>query len=107
MRLFNSPTSRYDIIIRRDVLKYGFVLDHARQTLSWDGLTIDMIKSVPHTPVSNTCLSCAIIAAGIYTTAATKILHAKYDKASPSEVAKAYNHLNLQQQHQSLDLLVK
>lgn len=43
MRLFNSPVSRYDVIISRDVLKYGFVLDHACHTATWDGLTIEMV----------------------------------------------------------------
>ena len=41
-RLFNSPNSRYDVIIGRDILKHGFILDHSRNTISWDGLTISM-----------------------------------------------------------------
>ena len=47
MRLFNSSTSRYDTIISRDMLKYGFVLDHACHTVTWDGLTIEMAQAIP------------------------------------------------------------
>ena len=33
-RLFHAPNSRYNVIINHDVLKHGFVLDHARNTVT-------------------------------------------------------------------------
>ncbi len=43
MRLFNSAYSRYDVIVGRDVLKLGFILDHAQKLVTWDALSIPMI----------------------------------------------------------------
>jgi len=50
IRLFDSPTSRYDVIIGRDVLSNGFVLDHAKNTIAWDGLSVPMTPITPNVP---------------------------------------------------------
>ena len=75
MRLFNSPTSRYDVIIGRDVLKYGFVLDHAYHTVTWDGLTIEMDQAIPQQVPSSTSFTYSFSASHVYANVKTKILH--------------------------------
>ena len=45
--LFNGPKSWFDVIIGRDILKHRFVLDHSRNTITWDGLTIPMTMATP------------------------------------------------------------
>ncbi len=45
MRLFNSTRLRYDVIVGRDVLKLGFVLDHAQKRIVWDSLSIPVTPS--------------------------------------------------------------
>ena len=34
MRTFDSITSRYDVIIRHDLLAHGFILDHSKNSIS-------------------------------------------------------------------------
>ena len=92
LRLFNSPKSRYDIITGRDVLKKGFVLDHARNIISWDALSIEMTKAVSTSSNMNISFTCALAAAAIYASSAEKILHAKYEKTSPLEVVNKCHH---------------
>ena len=45
IRLFDSPSSRYDVIVGRDVLAHGFILDHARRVVTWDDLSIPMVPT--------------------------------------------------------------
>ena len=66
LRLFDSPKSRYDVIIGRDILKHGFVLDHAKNTISWDGLTISMTQATSSSSQINTSFSCTITASEVY-----------------------------------------
>ena len=78
MRLFDSPLSRYDVIVGHGVLRCGFVLDHARHTVTWDGLTIEMATSKPKLSTSTTCFSYALSSAQIYANSTSKIMRAKY-----------------------------
>ncbi len=93
MRLFNSPNSRYDVIVGRDVLTLGFVLDHAKKNVTWDGLTIPMVRTSTQ-PIS-VCSSfqCTHTAQTIYTAEKARILDAKYDRTSARDVAHQCTHL--------------
>ena len=88
------PNSRYNVIIGRDVLKQGFVFNHAQNTVTWDGLTISMTVATQKPSSITTSFTCAHAAAEVYTNAETTILHAKYDKSSPQEVVDKCMHLN-------------
>ena len=90
MQLFNSPKSRYDVIIGRDVLAHGFVLNHTRNTISWGGLTVEMTKATFPSSRINTSFSCTLTAASVYADSSIKILHAKYEKDSPTVVVSQY-----------------
>ena len=92
-RLFNSPNSRYDVITGRDVLKHGFVLNHARNTVTWDGLTISMTVATQTPSSITTSFTSAQAAIEVYTNSVTTILHAKYYKFSPQEVVDKCVHL--------------
>ena len=107
MRLFNSPMSRYDVIISRDVLRYEFVLDHARHTVTWDGLTIEMTRAATQTNPTSTSFTCSFSAEQIYANEKTKILHAKYDKALPTDVVQTCTHLSSQNQTKLLQVISK
>ncbi len=43
--VFDSPMSRYDIILGGDILKHGFILHHGWTILSWDGLSIPWLQA--------------------------------------------------------------
>ena len=105
LRLFNSPKSRYDVIISRDVLKSGFVLDHVWNTVAWDGLTISMTLATNTPPFVTSSFSCAHTASAVYTN--TIILQAKYDKFLPQDVVNKCEHLAIPQQEKLLQLLSK
>ena len=107
IRLFDSPNSQYDVIIGRDLLTHGLVLDHARNIITWDGLSITMTKTSDNTPSINTSFSCSFTAAHVYATASTKILEAKYDRFSPEDIVKNCSHLNRNNQDELLQLLSK
>ena len=105
MRLFNSPKLSYDVIIGRDVLGHGFVLDHARHTILWGRLMVDMVKALSQPAPKNTSFSCAFSVAHVYANSSTKILHAKYDKTSPLEVVSKCTYLSSHDQSKLLQLL--
>ena len=107
IQLFDSLNYRYDVIIGRDLLTHGFVLDHARNTITWDGLSITMTKISENTPSINTSFSCSFTAAEVYATASTKILHAKYEHFSLEDIVNNCSHLNKDDQAQLLQLLSK
>ena len=107
LRLFNSPKSRYDVIIGCDVLKSGFMLEHARNTVTWDGLTISLTLATKTLPSVTTSFSCAHTAWAVYTSTATTILQAKYDKFSPQDIVSKCVHLVMPQQDKLLQLLSK
>ena len=104
-RLFGSLKSRYDIIIGRDVSKYGFVLDHARSIILWDGLSIEMTRATSHSSNMDTSFSCALTATSVYASSTEKILHAKYKKTSLTEVINKCHHLNTVNKAKLLELL--
>ena len=85
----------------------GFVLDYARNTVTWDGLTISMTVATQKPSSITTSFTCAQSAAEVYTNSDTTILHAKYDKASPQEVVDKYVHLNANNRASLLQLLSK
>ena len=47
---FASKTSLYDFIVGWDILKLGFILDHAHQLIIWDGLPIPITKHAQDKP---------------------------------------------------------
>ena len=101
VRTFHSPTSRYDIIIGRDILRLGFMLDHARKTVSWDGLSIPMAVPgpVPVPPSSRqkpiTHYTCAQISVrhNAYAVSKSPIKDAKYELITSEQVADNSIHL--------------
>ena len=107
IQLFDSLNYRYDVIIGRDLLTHGFVLDHVRNIITWDGLSITMTKTSDNIPSINTSFSWSLKTAEAYATASTKILHAKYEHFSPEDIVKNCSHLNRNNQAQLLQLLSK
>ena len=89
VRIFDSPTSWYDVIFGRDVLTCGFVLDHSTKKISRDGLSIPMTMETAHAPTDHyicTHFQCALSFHASYAAATHKILDAKYEKISPDGV---------------------
>ena len=89
VRMFNSPHSRYDIIIGRDILPHGFVLDHARNMIVWDGLSIPMQEASTSTSTSTTVttnFSCSHTALTVYAASSQSILQAKYERTPPKDI---------------------
>ena len=110
LRTFLSPTSRYDFIVGRDVLRHGFILNHARHCVTWDGLTIPISKDArtDDTRLNTvTHFTCTHQSAEIYAAGTLKIKMAKYNKVAPQIVASQCNHLSAQQQLQLGQLLSK
>ena len=105
MRTFNSPNSRYDIIVGRDVLAQGFILNHCDHTITWDGLTVPMHQTSTIASLVPTIFSCAHMAAEVYAGQASTILHAKYNRTSPTDVPNKCNHLLKQDQDKLLKVL--
>ena len=107
LRTFSSATSRYDFIVGRDILKFGFILDHAHARIVWDGLSIPMtVQESAALPAHvTTHFSCARTFRDNYATGSKKIKQAKYDSVSPTVVAAQCSHLSPQQQKQLETLL--
>ena len=61
-KYFNSSTSRYDFIVGRDILRFGFILDHAHNCIIWDGLSIPMTMqaSTTSSAATTTHFSCKL-----------------------------------------------
>ena len=108
IRLFDSPSSRYDVIIGRDVLAFGFVLDHAKHVVTWGGLSVPMIPSSPNVPTTNvaTYFQCTDSATTqVYASGTERILDANYDRMDPTEVARLCTHLSVTEQDKVAQLL--
>ena len=107
LRTFSSATSRYDFIRGQVFSRHGFILNHARHCITWDGLTIPMPNdtgtndNIEHTVTHR---SAKIYAAG---TGTLKIKIAKYDKVDPQIVPSQCNHLLSSQKLQLGKLLAK
>ena len=89
-------------------VQHGFVIDHARNYVTWDDLSIPMIKDArTSTPTDDTVthFTCSDHLHGIYTAGVTKIKQAKYDSIDPQMVASQCHHLSIPQQQQLGDLL--
>ena len=101
LRTFSSTTSRYDFIVGRDVLKMGFILDHAHNCVTWDGLSIAMTKlaSTELPTAAVTHFSCSHMFEATYAADVKKLIReAKYESISPSQVASKCIHLVPKQQ---------
>ena len=107
MRTFNSPNSRYDVIVGRDLLSLGFILNHAANTISWDGLTVPMHNVQSSSNKITTSFSCTHSATAVYTNQSPSIMHAKYDRTSPDEVVRKCTHLQVPEQNKLLNILNK
>ena len=110
VHMFNNPHSRYDIIIWRDILGHGFILDHARNVITWDGLSIPMHETSTSTSTSTTVtmiFSCPHTALTVYAASSQPILQAKYEHSLPKDVVQTCTHLSESQQSDLLHLLIK
>ena len=109
LRTFSSVNSWYDFIVWRDILKLGFILDHAHSRIIWDGLSIPMTVQASVTPTTPTVthFSCSLTFTENYTTGTKKSNRPQYESISPNEVASQCDHLSKQQQSQIQDLLQK
>ena len=94
VRVFDSPNSKYDLILGRDVLMHGFILDHSKNVITWDGLTIPMQESTSTSNAVSTNFSCADTALAIYAATAKPILEAQYEKSLPQDVVRTCTHLS-------------
>lgn len=97
--LFDSPASRYNIILGCDILSYGFVMDKNNR-VTWDGLSISMVSPTNQTDrctsPSDVCThyQCAFAAHATHAAATCTILEAKYEPVSPDDVISKCSHLN-------------
>ena len=106
---FSSVNSRYDFIVGREILKLGFILDHAHSRIIWDGLSIPMTVQASVTPSTPTVthFSCPLTFTENYTAGTKKIQQAKCESISPMEVASQCAHFSKQEQSQIQNLLQK
>ena len=108
VRTFHSPSSRYDISVSRDILRFGFILDHASKTMSWDGLSIPMVPPVPSVP--KTLITHYICANSTncyhsYVNSTAQIKEAKYEQVTPQQVTDNSTHLQSDQKDSLIKLL--
>ena len=84
VRMFDSPHSWYNIIIGRDILGHGFILDHARNVITWDELLVPMLEaSTSASTTATTNFSCPHMALTVYAVASQPILQARYERSLP------------------------
>ena len=110
VRMFDIPHSRYDIIVGRDILGHGFILDHARNVITWDGLSISMHETSTSTSTSTTVTTnfiCPHTALTVYAASSQLKLQAKYEHSLPKDVVQTCTHLSESQQSDLLHLLTK
>ena len=81
------------------------MLDHARNIITWDGLSIEMTRAVSPSSNINTSFNCTFTTASVYASSTEKILRAKYGKTSPLEVVNKYHHLTANNKAKLLELL--
>ena len=105
MCTFNSLNSRYDIIVDRDLLAQGFILNHVQHSISWDRLGEPMHETSAVSSAIATRFSCAHTDTKVYSTYSTKILYAKYDCTSPVDVVHQCAHLSNEDKSKLLQLL--
>ena len=103
--MFHSPSSRYNIIIGRDILGHGFILNHACNIVTWGGLSIPIQESSSTSSTINTNFSCSRPALAVYAAATIPILKAKYKCSLPGGVVCTYTHLTPLQQSKLLTVL--
>ena len=106
---YSNYNSRYDFIVGRDILRLGFILDHAQLRIVWDCLSIPMTVQALTTASATTVthFSCMLTFTENYAIGTNKIKQAKYESISPNEVASQCSHLSKQEQSQLLTLLQK
>jgi len=47
--VFDNSESRYDLIVGRDILQHGFIIDYKAKQALWDELSIPIIEAFhPH-----------------------------------------------------------
>ena len=110
--MFNNPTSAYDIILERDAMQaLGINIGCSTKTISWNWIKIPF---KPANYFSDASYDMSFAAeddpweeneatkAGYKS---TKILHSKYEKISPEEVADQQKHLTKEQRKQLAELL--
>ena len=108
MRIFNSPNSRYGVIVGRDLLAQGFILNHATNTITWDGLTVPMHNAKSTSNHNTTSFSWAHSATEVYANQSPTIfLHVKYDRTLPEDVVQKCTHLTPHSQSKLLNILTK
>ena len=111
VQMFDSPYSQYDNIIGRDILGHGFILDHAQNVITWDGLSVPIYESTTSTTSTSTTVttnfSCPYTALTIYAASSQPILKAKYERSLPQDVVRICMHLSDSQQSDRLLLLNK
>lgn len=112
-RVFDSPTSQYNIILGRNVLSYSLVLDHGTRKIAWDGLSIPMV-SLTNLIALNERLTnvgmhyqCAMSVRTSHAAAARKISNAKYEPVSPNDIIALCPHLMEQNRVQLKALITK
>ena len=101
--LFHSPSYCYNFIVGRDTLRYGIIIDHVRNCITWDGLLVPMtidVRSPASSVIAITYCTCAPTLHKVYTMGITKIKEAKYEKVVPDKVIEiALTYLSTNNNH--------
>ena len=107
---FHSPSSRYDIIVKRNILLFGFVLNHTSKTVSWDGLSIplvSLVSSVPKALITHYIYSNSTNRYHSYVNSTAQIKEAKNKQVTPQHVADNSTHLSPDQKDSLIKLIRK
>ena len=113
--VFHNPESNYDIILGMDVMQVlGIDINCSTKTITWNGNTVP-VRPSNYFEEANFSLTMsaeeddpnAIEAASKAGYKSQTILHSKYERITPQEVASQQKHLTMQQQNDLAQLLAK
>ena len=90
---FDSLDSKYNIIIGRDILNSGFILDHKNKNITCDGITINMIRQYFPSEKRKNIQTHFCSFENQKDIMATEIKDALYERISTEEVAKECKHI--------------
>ena len=106
LHVIEGPSSRYDMILGRDVLKeLGIDIKFSTETIEWDGVSIPMKSMDAEAETDFTIQDSTAVQDA--TSRIKQILEAKYEAADLRKITSECTHLDKQEQEKLLELLEK
>ena len=104
-RIFDNPYSKYDMIVGRDVLHRGFIIDHKEKSVTWDKIKIPMMEVEINTPEVETHFTSTQLYKELHANEVRRITESNYESIEIEEVVEQCQHLSPNRQKQLNRLL--